>query len=175
MSEPSNPWATAAKEICATLADGLDIAGTVESADIFTRVGATCLEVIIDATDTEGNDQGNAYEVLCDLLETRLRSGPADEIFACLLFATEPSAEALATGLGHMIRADGQFVPVLPLGRDQAYAIAGAAARLADFTDDASTLIATVAHHGSQTTSDAETLLADIDELINRRLTDNAS
>lgn len=175
MSQPFSPWDKAAKEICATLADGLDIAGTVESADIFTRVGATCLEVVIDATDTEGNDQTDAYRILCDLLETRLSNGPADEIFGCILFATEPSADALAAGLGHMIRADGQFVPVLPLGRDKAFAMASAAAQMADFTDDASALIATVAHHGSQSTSDAEKLLADIDELIDRRLTDNAT
>ncbi len=175
MSEQSTPWETAAKEICASLADGLDVAGTVESADIFTRVGATCFEVIIDATDTEGEDQADAYRILCDLLETRLRNGPADEIFGCILFATEPTADGLAVGLTHMIRSDGQFAPVLPLGRDQAFAMASAATRMADFTDDAGALIETAAHHGSQTTGNAETLLADLDELIARRLTNDAA
>lgn len=168
--QETSPWETAAKEICASLADGLDVAGTVESADIFTRVGATCLEVIIDASDTVGDDQADAYRILCDLLETRLRNGPADEIFGCILFATEPSADALAVGLTHMIRAEGQFVPVLPLGRGQAFSMAGASAQMADFTDDASALIGTVAHRPPHTAGGAEELLGELDELIERRL-----
>jgi len=169
MSPQSSPWETTAKEICASLADGLDVAGTVESADIFTRIGATCLEVIIDATDSEGRDQAHAYRILCDLLETRLRAGPADEIFGCILFATEPTAEGLAVGLTHMIRDDGQFVPVLPLGRDQAFALANASAQMADVADDASALIATVAHRRPPTVDGARTLLGELDELIERR------
>ncbi|MGI9595653.1 MAG: hypothetical protein ACR2QK_05815 [Acidimicrobiales bacterium] len=170
MSPQTSPWETAAKEICASLADGLDVAGTVESADIFTRVGATCLEVIIDASDSEGPDQADAYRILCDILETRLRAGPADEIFGCILFATEPTAEALAVGLTHMIRDDGQFVPVLPLGRDQAFALASASAQMADFADDASALIETTAHRVPPTVGGAETLLSELDELVERRV-----
>ena len=172
VSEQPSPWQRAAKEICASIADGLDVAGTVESADIFTRVGATCLEVVIDASDTEGDDQADAYRILCDLLETRLRGGPADEIFGCILFATEPSAGALAVGLTHMIRADGQFVPVLPLGRDRAFAMASAEAQMADFAADASALIGTVAHRPPHTAGSAERLLGDLDELIERRIGD---
>ncbi len=175
MSQQHSPWETAAKEICVALADGLDVAGTVESADIFTRIGSTCLEVVIDASDLENDEQADAYRILCDLLETRLRTGPADEIFGCILFATEPTADALAVGLTHMIRADGQFVPVLPLGRDQAFAMASASTLMADFTDDATALIGTVAHHPPPTTGVAGKLLADIDELIVRRLTDHAT
>ncbi|MGI9599480.1 MAG: hypothetical protein ACR2QK_25170 [Acidimicrobiales bacterium] len=170
MSPQTSPWETAAKEICASLADGLDVAGTVESADIFTRVGATCLEVIIDASDSEGADQADAYRILCDLLETRLRAGPADEVFGCILFATQPSAEALAVGLTHMIRDDGQFMPVLPLGRDQAFAMASASAQMTDLADDATALIETVAHRPPHTVAGAETLLSELDELIERRV-----
>ncbi|MGI9596961.1 MAG: hypothetical protein ACR2QK_12420 [Acidimicrobiales bacterium] len=175
MSATASPWETAAKEICASLADGLDVAGTVESADIFSRVGSTCLEVVIDASDSEGADQAEAYRVLCDLLETRLRHGPADEVFGCILFATEPSVDALAVGLAHMIRDDNQFVPVLPLGRDRAHAIAGASAQMADFADDAGALIETVARRLPQTVGGAETLLSQLDELIDRRITDDAN
>ena len=175
MSQQASPWETAAKEICASLADGLDVAGTVESADIFTRIGATCLEVVIDASDLEGHEQADAYETLCDLLETRLKTGPADEAFGCILFATEPTAEALRVGLTHMVRADGQFVPVLPLGRDQAFAMASASTLMADFADAATALIGTVANHPPHTTGGAEKLLADIDELIERRVADHIS
>jgi hypothetical protein len=53
--------------------------------------------------------------------------------------------------------------------------MASAATKMADFTDDAGALISTAAHHRSQTTGNAEKLLADIDELIARRLTENAT
>ena len=175
MSEQNSPWETAAKEICASLADGLDVAGTVESADIFTRVGATCLEVVIDASDLEGDNQADAYRILCDLLDTRLRTGPADEIFGCILFASEPTSDGLAVGLTHMIRADGQFVPVLPLGREQAFAMASASTLMADLVDDATALIGTVAHHPRHTADGAGKLLADLDELIERRSTNHAT
>jgi hypothetical protein len=172
VSEQTSPWQRAAEEICASIADGLDVAGTVESADIFTRVGVTCLEVVIDASDTEGADQADAYRILCDLLETRLENGPADEIIGCILFATEPSAGAFAIGLTHMVRANGQFVPVLPLGRNRAFALASAKAQMADFADDASALIGTVAHRPPHTVATAERLLGDLDELIERRISD---
>ena len=161
------PWETVAKEICETLATGLDVAGTVESADIFTRVGATCLEIVIETSDVEGADQADVYRTLCDLLETRLNAGRADQVFGCLLLATEPDAEALGVGLTHMVRTDGVFVPVLPLGRDQAFAIADAATELADFADDATALIGLAADQPSL--DRAETLLDELDELISRR------
>jgi hypothetical protein len=168
MTDDNTPWAAAAKGICASLADGLDVRGTVETADIFARIGATCLEVVIDATDTEGADQSGAYQVLCDLLDTRMANGRADVIYGCMLFETEPDADALVVGLTHMTRENGRFVPVLPLGREQAYSIASSTVDLADIAEQAVGLMDTAAHH--PTPDGARTLLADIDELITRRV-----
>lgn len=168
MTDDNTPWAAAAKEICSSLADGLDVRGTVEAANIFARVGATCLEVVIEATDTEGAEQSSAYQVLCDLLDTRFTHGRADVVYGCMLFETEPDADALAVGLRHMTREGGRFVPVLPLGREQAYSIAGSPVGLADITENAVDLIAGAARH--PTSDGARTLLADIDELITRRV-----
>lgn len=168
MTNADTPWPIAAKEMCASLADGLDVAGTVETADIFTRIGATCLEVVIEASDNEGEEQADSYRVLCDLLDTRLSTGPADEIFGCLLFATEPDPEALIVGLTHMTRPGGMFVPVLPLSRDQVYAIAGSPASLADFTDDVTALIQATVAGDPPGLVRAQTLLEEFDELIAR-------
>jgi hypothetical protein len=170
MTDDRTPWAAAAKEICASLADGLDVLGTVETADIFTRIGATCLEVVIDATDTEGAEQATAYQVLCDLLDTRFAHGRADVVYGCMLFETEPDPDALVVGLRHMTRENGRFVPVLPLGRDQAYAIASSPVDLADIAEQAVGLMDIAAHN--PTPDGARTLLSDIDELITRRVGD---
>jgi hypothetical protein len=168
MTDNNTPWAAAAKEICASLAEGLDVRGTVETANIFTRIGATCLEVVIDATDTEGAEQSSAYQVLCDLLDTRFANGRADVVYGCMLFETEPDPDALVVGLTHMTRESGRFVPVLPLGREQAYSIAGSPVDLADIAEQAVGLMDAAAHH--PTPDGARTLLADIDELITRRV-----
>jgi hypothetical protein len=167
MSDDATPWPQVAKEICASLADGLDVLGTVETADIFTRVGATCLEVVIDATDTEGAEQAGAYETLCDLLDTRYTKGRADVVYGCMLFDGEPDPDALVVGITHMTRQNGRFVPVLPLGRDQAMLLASSPVDLADIAEQTVGLMAAIAGH--PTPEHARTLLTEIDELISRR------
>jgi hypothetical protein len=164
----SSPWTKTSKEICETLADGLDVAGTIESADVFTRVGNTCLEVVVEATDDVGGDQALAYQTLCDLMETRLAKGPADEIIGCLLIETKADAGALAVGLTHMKRRSGMIVPIVPLSAAQAYAVADSPLRLEDFIDDATSLIRTAVERASGGEA-AETLLSELDELIERR------
>jgi hypothetical protein len=66
--------------------------------------------------------------------------------------------------------AHGRFVPVLPLDRDQAYAIASSPVDLADVAEQAVGLMDIAAHH--PTPDGARTLLSDIDELITRRVGD---
>ena len=103
---------------------------------MFVRIGKTCLEVVVEASDLTGVDQDDAYRVLCDLLETRLE-GDADQVVGFLIFETDPDPEALVTGLSHMERANGAFVPVLALGQDQSRRMADASARFVDLVDDA--------------------------------------
>ena len=136
MSSDASAWNELAREICETLGDGLDVLGVVETADVFVRIGKTCLEVVVEASDLAGVDQHDAYRVLCDLLETRLE-GDADQVVGFLIFETEPDPEALVTGLGHMERANGAFVPVLALGQQQSRRMADASARFVDLVDDA--------------------------------------
>jgi site-specific recombinase XerC len=74
------------------------------------------------------------------LLATRMREG-ADQVTGCLLFSTEPDAEALVVGLVEMGADTGVFAPVLPLGRAQAEALAEASIAIDELMDDAISLI----------------------------------
>ncbi|MDH3683597.1 MAG: hypothetical protein OEV40_27065 [Acidimicrobiia bacterium] len=167
MAAGSDSWGLVAREICASLGEGLDVVGVIESADVYMRVGGTCLEVVVEASDIEGPLQGDAYRVLCDLLETRL-TGIADEAVGFLLLATEPSPEAFAVGMDQMRRPSGAFVPVLPLGRAKATDMAGATARFVDIADDAIALLGAATGKPPHTIEDARSFLTAFDELIDR-------
>lgn len=156
-----------AREICATLGEGLDVVGVVESADVYIRVGESCLEVVVDASDLDGSGQEDAYRVLCDLLETRL-AGIADEVIGILLFATEPSPEAFVVGMEHMHRTQGTFVPVLPLGQVRAKDLADASSRFLDIVDHASALLRAAGNKRPQTVDGAHSFLTAFDDLIER-------
>jgi hypothetical protein len=160
-------WQKVAREICETLRDGLDVLGVVEAADVFVRAGATCLEVVVEASDLVGDDQHDAYRVLCDLLETRL-GGDSDQVVGFLIFEGDPSPAALVTGLGYMDRPDGSFVPVLPLEQRQARNMADASARFVDLVDDAMALVQRPPGPHPYVVDDARSTLFELHELIKR-------
>lgn len=162
-------WPDLGAELRRVLADGLDVSGTIDETEVLTHVGSASLEIVIEASDLEGNDQAVAYSVLCDLLATRLGEG-CSQVVGCLLFATEPDAESLATGLEGMRRETGVFTPVLPLARSQAQDLADAGVSIDQLMDDASALVEIAADRHPITVSTAETLLAELDELVERRI-----
>lgn len=161
-------WPNIGKEIRRVLADGLDVGGTIDETEVLTHVGSVSLEIVIEASDLDGAEQADAYTVLCDLLETRLREGCA-QVIGCLLFATEPDPAALVTGLTGMQRDSGVFTPVLPLARSQAEALAASDMSLDGFIDDSSALIGIATDRHPITVVTAETLLDELDELVERR------
>jgi hypothetical protein len=161
-------WPDIAKELRRVLADGLDVGGTIDETEVLTHVGSTSLEIVIEASDLQAGEQAGAYTVLCDLLETRLREG-CSQVVGCLLFASEPDPTSLATGLIGMQRDSGVFTPVLPLSRLQAESLATTQTGLDWLLDDAASLIGIAADRHPITTETAETLLDEIDELIDRK------
>jgi hypothetical protein len=161
-------WPDIAKELRRVLADGLDVGGTIDETEVLTHVGSASLEIVIEASDLQAGEQASAYTVLCDLLETRLREG-CSQVVGCLLFASEPDAASLVTGLIGMQRDSGVFTPVLPLSRLQAESLAAARTGLDWLIDDAASLIGIAADRHPITTATAETLLDEIDELIDRK------
>lgn len=161
-------WPDMGRELRRVLADGLDVGGTIDETEVLTHVGSASLEIVIEASDLEGGDQADAYAVLCDLLATRLRQG-CSQVVGCLLFATEPDAASLATGLAGMLRGSGVFTPVLPLARTQAQDLADAGISIDRLMDDAAALIEVAADRRPVTVGTADTLLAELDELIERR------
>ena len=161
-------WPDMGKELRRVLADGLDVGGTIDETEVLTHVGSVSLEFIIEASDLGGDEQAGAYTVLCDLLETRLREGCA-QVVGCLLFATEPDPRSLITGLIAMKRDSGAFTPVLPLARSQAEALAASNLSHNGFIDDSAALIGIAADRQPITVATAETLLDELDELIERR------
>lgn len=164
----SESWFDIGGELRRGLAEGLDVAGTIEATDILTHIGATTLELIIDVSDLGGADQSEGYHVLCDLMATRIREG-VDQVLGCLLFSTEPDAGALVDGLDGMRRDSGVFTPVIPLSRDQAEALVQANLGLFDLVDDATSLIGVAVDRRPPSRDLAETLLSELDELIDRR------
>lgn len=161
-------WPDMAAELCRVLTDGLDVGGTIDETELIIHVGSASLEIVIEASDIEGNEQAVAYSVLCDLLATRLSDG-CSQVVGWLLFATEPDAASLASGLVGMQRETGVFTPVLPLARSQAQDLADAGISIDQLIDDASALVEIAANQHPITVSTAETLLAELDELIDRR------
>ena len=136
---------------------------------MLTHVGSVSLEIVIEASDLEGEDQAEAYAVLCDLLATRLCEGCA-QVVGCLLFSTEPDAESLVSGLAGMLRESGVFTPVVPLARSQAESIARAGIAFDELLDDAAALIGVAADRHPITSDTARTLLEELAELIDRRI-----
>ena len=167
----NSDWPDLASQLKTSLSGGLDVAGTVEEVDILSHVGRVAVDIIIETTDLEGGEQEQAYAVLCDLLATRL-AGEADQVLGCLVFATEPDPQALATALVGMSRGDVRdtFTPVIPLSRYQAEAMAEAGLSINSIIDAATDLIAVAADRDQPTAETAATLLAEIDELIDRHL-----
>jgi len=161
-------WLGIRDELRRDLMEGLEVAGTVDQTDVLTHIGATTVEFVIEVSDLEGDEQVGAYRTLCDLLGTRFNDG-ADQVLGCLLFSTEPNSEALAFGLDGMLRDTGVFTPVIPLSRDQAEALAQANVGVAALIDDATSLIGIAADRDPINRATAETLLAELDELIDRR------
>lgn len=161
-------WPDLGKELRRALADGLDVGGTIDETEVLTHVGSVSLEIVFEASDLTGVDQAEAYVVLCDLLATRLHEGCA-QVVGCMLFSTEPDAKSLVTGLTGMRRGSGVYTPVVPLSRTQAESLAGVGIAIDDLLDDAAALIGVAADRHPITTGTAETLLDELDELIERR------
>ncbi len=165
------PWPDLASELTALLASGLHVNGTAEEADILTAVGNVALEIVIEASDLTGANQRETYDALCNLLAARL-DGNADQVFACLIFETEPDPTALASALEGMTRgaSNSVFTPVLPLSGSQARALADASMTIDEIIDAATDLISVAADRRPPTVETANTLLAELDELIERRV-----
>ena len=168
MTSDPGDWLDLERELQAVLAEGVEIGGTVEESDISVRVGRTTVELVIELSDLEASDQAGAYLVLCDLLATRRTQG-ADQVVGCLVFVTEPDTDALVTALTGMTRDSEMFTPVLALSRTQAGLLATACTAGVEFIDDAVALIAVAADHQPPTSAVAQTLLDEVDELIDRR------
>lgn len=145
-----------------------DDGGTIDETEVLTHVGSASLEIVIEASDLQAGEQAGAYTVLCDLLETRLGE-VCSQVVGCLLFAGEPDPASLVTGLIGMQRNSGVFTPVLPLSRSQAESLAAARTDLGRLIDDAAALIGIAADRYPIMTENAETLLDEIDELIDRK------
>jgi len=160
-----------ATKLRTSLAGGLDVAGTIEQVDVLSCIGKVAFEVIIETSDEAGEGQAESYAVLCDLLATRMRQG-ADQVLGCLVFKTAPEPGSLATALDGMIRIDGNeiFTPVLALSAVQAKAMAEGGMTLEPLVDSAADLIRKAADGRPATIDTAETLLAELDELISRRI-----
>lgn len=171
MTDKDRPWPDLAKELRASLASGLTVGGTVDQAEVMTNVGLVGLDMIIESSDLEAEEQTDAYRVLNDLLITRLTEG-ADQVMGCLVFATDPDPSALASALHQVGGGDDnpRFAPILPLGRAQAETLAQAGMSIDTIIDAATDLIAVAADRRPPTVEDAETLLAELDELIDRQV-----
>ena len=167
MGAGSYDWVDLEAELRGVLAEGIDIRGTIEEADIHGELGDTTIELVIELSDVEGDDQSDAYLVLCDLLTTRSGQG-ADQVLGCLVFVTDPDAGALAVGLDRMTRDTGVFTPIVPLGRSQAALLAVSCITGAEFLEQASERIAAAAEPNPATRAAAQALLDDLAELINR-------
>jgi hypothetical protein len=168
MAMAPGEWLDLERELRDVLAEGVEIGGTIEEADIHGCVDGVAIELEIELSDLEADEQADAYLVLCDLLATRHDQG-ADQVLGCLVFVTEPDPQALVTGLGRMTHHPGVFTPIVPLSRSQATLLAAACTAGAAFLDDAASLIAVAAGHEPLTRAVAQTLLDELDDLINRR------
>ncbi len=162
-----SPWADVAAALCETLGDGLEVAGVVESADLFRRVGAACLEIIVEATDLVGPEQVVAYTALCDLIETRL-AGEADDVVGFMLHAEPVDPGAFAEALRHMRRTARAVRLIVPLDAEQARDLADSGTGFGDLVDDAGALILRAVERGTFSAAAAAAILDELDELIGR-------
>ena len=165
MKHPSTDLKTALSNALEDLEGGLG--GTVDEADLVTQVGATSDEHIIKVSDVHGPAQSETYDVLCDLLATRVAQG-IDQVLGCVVFDSEPDATALVSALTSMQRS-GVFTPVLPLSRAQATDLATTTVDMDAFLATATSLIAVAADRQPPTESVAVTLLDELAELVDRR------
>ena len=92
--------------------------------------------------------------------------GGATEAFGCVVFNNDPDATALASSLAEM--KGKHFTPVVALSADQAAQLNASERDLDEFVDVAVELIAVAADHEHPTAEHAETLLAELDELVAR-------
>ena len=53
----ADEWPNMAAELRRVLADGLDVNGTIDETEILTHVGSASLEIVIEASDLDGDDQ----------------------------------------------------------------------------------------------------------------------
>lgn len=165
---PDEDWSDMGRKLRGVLADGLEVGGTIEETDTLTHVGSSSLEIVIEVSDLERDEQAAAYRVLCDLLETRLRQG-CTQVVGCLIFAGEADPDSLATGLVGMLRPSGAFTPVVPFSRSQAEVLAESDVAFDAVIDDVTALIGVAADRKPITADTAATLLDELDELIARR------
>ena len=105
-------------------------------------------------------------------MSTRLREGK-DQVLGCLIVDGEPEAGAYATGLHGMMRDGGDFTPVIPIARNRALELVDADASLFELVDKATALIQIAADRDPITEDVASTALSEIDELVERSLSDS--
>ena len=151
----------------AALVDGFDVAGVVDRVDVLTRVGAVGLETVVEVSDQRGPLQTDAYRAMCDILAKRL-AGDADQVFGCLIFADESDLDSLAAGLALMLPGGSSFTPILPLGQSNAVRLAESNTSIAYLVDNATSLLFVAADHEPPTRSVADSLLGQIDDLVDR-------
>ncbi len=168
-------WDLVASNILSSLADTMDVGGTIEELDVYVPVGRTGFEVVVDATDATGEEQAQAMAVLCDLLDHRHRSSNA-QVVGVLLLPSDPEPSAVAAALVGMRRSDGTFTPVVPLAADQAQAIARNGPDLYDLLQDAIALVAVAADRpGEDRANAAGQLIEELATLIERSCTNTPS
>ena len=160
-----------AAELKRALFDGLDVNGAVEAAEIHSAVGKASVDYLIEVSSGDAETQRIGLVALCDLLNTRLLEG-SHQVMGCLLIDGETDAEAFASALPNMNRSDGTFTPVLPLSGEQASMLAESGVTLFDLVDDATGLIEIAASRSHPDQATAQTLLEELDELIERRSRD---
>lgn len=164
MTSAATRFQSALIEALDDLGDG--VAGTIAEDELVTRVGASSIVHLVEASDLDGADQQFAYSELCDLLASRLESG-FDEVMGCIVFAATVDPRSFAATLTGMRHGDA-FTPVIPLGSDQARQLSSPHADTDAFADAATALIGVAASHASPTEVHAATLLDELDELVRR-------
>ena len=164
-------FAVMAVELKRALLDGLDVNGAVEAAEIHSAVGKTSVDYLVEVSSGDAETQRIGIVALCDLLNTRLLEG-SDQVMGCLLIDGEADPGAVASALPNMNRNDGTFTPILPLSSEQARLLAESGVSLFDLVDDATALIEIAASRPHPDRSTSQTLLEELDELIERRSRD---
>ena len=165
----SDAWQAVAGELRAALENPATDDVVLQSESV-SSVGAVTLDTVIEAVGGDAESQRLGYQVVCDLMATRLKQG-AGQVLGCLLIDGEPDTGALVEGLNGMLRPDGTFTPVLPLSAAQAQSLVDADLALFDILDPATALLEVAASRPEKTELVAQDALEEIDELIARRTT----